>query len=115
MNKLKDIEIKAIYRALISKDYPPKMSKSFVAKVMEEIKFVEKFSYPFGKVALRFASIFVFAVLTLYVFNYQDNNIEYTKSDFQVTSPTQTENVSNDLNSCVDKKDLSSKEEKSCE
>ena len=54
MNKLKDIEIKAIYRALISKDYPPKMSKSFVAKVMEEIKLVEKFSYPFGKVVCKY-------------------------------------------------------------
>ena len=114
MDKLKDIEIKAIYQALISKDFPSKMSKSFVAKVMNEINSSEKITHSFGKVAFQYASVFIFAVLTLYVLNYQDNKVEYSKTDIKVTSPIQTENVSNQLDSCLDKEDLSTKEEIAC-
>lgn len=114
MDKLKDIEIKAIYRALISNNYPSRMSKSFVSNVMKEIKLEKKFSYPFGKMIMRYASVFIFAVLTLYILNYQDNKIEYSETDIQITSPSQTENVSNKIDSCMDDEDLSAKKETAC-
>ena len=90
------------------------MSKSFVAKVMNEINSSDKISHHFGKIILQYASVFIFAVLTLYVLNYQDNKVEYSKTDVKVLSPIQTENVSNQLDSCLDKEDLSAKEEIAC-
>lgn len=121
MDKLKDIEAKAIYRALISNDYPSRISKSFVKKVMNEIKLAGKYSdtfgkslNTFGKSLIRYASVFTFAVLTLYILNYNDNNIEYSKTDIQITPQSQTENVSNQIDSCVDSKDTSNEEELAC-
>ena len=113
MDKLKDIKVKAIYQALISNDYPSKMSKSFITKVMSKINLLEQSNTPFNKinkVVLRFASIFIFAVLTLYVLNYQDNKIEYSKTNIQITSPSQAENVSNQIDSCEKNKDSSTVE-----
>ena len=114
MDKLKDIEAKAIYRALISNDYPSRISKSFVKKVMNEIKLAGKYSDTFGKSLIRYVSVFTFAVLTLYILNYNDNNVEYSKTDIQITPQSQTENVSNQIDSCVDSKDTSNEEELAC-
>ena len=110
MDKLKDIEVKAIYQALISNDFPSKVSRSFVAKVMNKIDSIEQFRTPFNKIILRFASVFIFAVLTLYILSYQDNEVEYSKTNIQITSPTQTENVSNQIDSCTENKDSSADE-----
>ena len=110
MDKLKDIEVKAIYQALISNDYPSKMSKSFVARIMSKINSLEQSNTPFNKMVLRFASIFIFAVLTLYVLSYQDNKIEYSKTNIQITSPSQAENVSNQIDSWEENKDSSTVE-----
>ena len=49
MDNLKDIEVKAIYRSLIRNDYPSKLRKSFVEKVMNKIKSSEKNSPPSEK------------------------------------------------------------------
>ena len=114
MDKLKDIEAKAIYRALISNDYPSRMSKSFVRKVMNEIKSVEKYSDSLVRSLIRYASVFAFAVLTLYVLNYNENNVEYSKNNIQITPQSQTENVSNQIDSCVDSKDIPTEEELAC-
>ena len=111
MDKLKDIEVKAIYQALISNDYPSKMSKSFVARVMGKINSMEHPNTRYSKMILRFASVFIFAVLTLYVLNYQDNGIEYSKTDIQITSPPQTENVSNQIDPCTENKNSSAAEQ----
>ena len=114
MDKLKDIKVKAIYQALISNDYPSRMSKSFIEKVMHEIRSTEKINFAYRDTLIRYASVFAFAVLTLYVLNYKDNNIEYSKSNIEITSPSQTENVVNQTDSCEDNKDLHTKEEKVC-
>lgn len=109
MDNLKDIEVKAIYRSLIRNDYPPKLGKSFVKKVMNKIKSSEKNHYSYGNVLIRYASVFVFAVLTLYVLNYQDNDIEYSKTNIEITPP-KTENVVNQIESCENSKDSHNKD-----
>ena len=113
MDNLKDIEVKAIYRSLIRNDYPSKLRKSFVEKVMNKIKSSEKNHYSHGNILLRYASVFVFAVLTLYVLNYQNNDIEYSKTNIEITSP-KIENVVNQTDSCDNNKDSHNKEEKAC-
>tara|TARA_B100000614_G_scaffold257268_1_gene277208 strand:+ start:641 stop:985 length:345 start_codon:yes stop_codon:yes gene_type:complete len=113
MDNLKDIEVKAIYRSLIRNDYPSKLRKSFVEKVMNKIKSSEENHYSHGNILLRYASVFVFAVLTLYVLNYQNNDIEYSKTNIEITSP-KIENVVNQTDSCENNKDSHNKEEKAC-
>ena len=62
-----------------------------------QIKSVEKYSDSFVRSLIRYASVFAFAVLTLYVLNYNENNVEYSKNNIQITPQSQTENVSNQI------------------
>ncbi len=104
----------AIYEALIKKEFPGILRKKFTENVMQEIKKLDQQGPLFGRVLLQYASIFVFAVITLYVLNYPDNKIEYTRTNIDTNILPATENVSNVIDECITNEDPEKKVNESC-
>ena len=103
--------------SFIKNEYPIKVSKNFSTKVMNDItSYSQKHPSFFSLSSIaKVASVFVFAVITIYTLQYNDNQIEYTGKSFDNEYPYPTKNVINESNNCADDGQLSSNEvDKKC-
>jgi len=114
MDKQKEVKSFAIYEALIKKEFPGILHKNFSEKVMHEVRKINESSFVFSRAVMQYASVFVFAALTLYVLNYPDNNVQYTKTHINTDITPTTENVKNIIDECIENKASRKKINESC-
>ena len=104
--------------SFIKNEYPSKISKNFSDKVMITLESNSK-KYPvlfsFNAIA-KVASVFVFAVITVYVLQYSENQIEYSGKSIDSQYSHPTKNVKNESDNCINERKLShGKKDKKCE
>ena len=103
--KLRYYEKIGMLIAIIKNDYPSKISKDFSSKIMSSISSENnllmsnlKF-FKFSSLA-KVASVFLFALTTVYILQFNDNKITYTGTliDKEYSHPTR--NVTNQYQDC---------------
>ena len=103
--KLRYYEKIGMLIAIIKNDYPSKISKDFSSKIMSSISSENnllmsnlKF-FKFSSLA-KVASVFLFALTTVYILQFNDNKIKYTGTliDKEYSHPTR--NVTNQSQDC---------------
>ena len=115
--KVKYYENLGFIISFIKNEYPAKISKNFSDKVMNIIESnSEKNATFFSLNAIaRVASVFVFAIITIYVLQFGENQIEYTGKSIENEYSHPTKNVKNESDNCINERKLSSGEkDKKC-
>ena len=95
--KVKYYENLGFIISFIKNEYPAKISKNFSDKVMHTIESnSEKYTtlFSFNTIA-KVASVFVFAIITVYVLQFGENQIEYTGKSIENEYSHPTKNVKN--------------------
>tara|TARA_A100001035_G_C27553732_1_gene395351 strand:- start:242 stop:601 length:360 start_codon:yes stop_codon:yes gene_type:complete len=107
--KLKNYENLGLIISFIKNEYPKKISKNFSSKVMSNIHpaLDKTFGFSYFNSLVKIASVFIFAVVTVYVLQFNDNQIDYsgTAINNEYTHPTKT--VINKNDDCKDSVDSS--------
>ena len=95
--------------SFIKNEYPTIISKNFSDKVMNTIESnSEKYSTFFSLNAItKVASVFVFAIITVYVLQFSENQIEYTGKSIESEFSHPTKNVKNESDNCINERKLS--------
>ena len=115
--KIKYYENLGFIISFIKNEYPAKISKNFSDKIMNTIESnSEKNATFFSLNAIaRVASVFVFAIITIYVLQFGENQIEYTGKPIENEYSHPTKNVKNESDNCINENKLSSDEkDKKC-
>ena len=103
--------------SFIKNEYPAKIAKNFSDKVMNTIESNSENYATFLSlnVITKVASVFVFAIITVYVLQFSENQIEYTGKSIKNEYSHPTKNVKNESDNCINERKLSSAEkDKKC-
>ena len=115
--KVKYYENLGFIISFIKNEYPAKISKNFSDKVMHTIESnSEKYTtlFSFNTIA-KVASVFVFAIITVYVLQFGGNQIEYTRKSIENEYSHPTKNVKNGSDNCTNEIKLySGEKDKKC-
>ena len=115
--KIKYYENLGFIISFIKNEYPAKISKNFSDKVMNTIESNSENHATFLSlnVFTKVASVFVFAIITVYVLQFSENQIEYTGKSIENEYSHPTKNVKNESDDCINERKLSSGEkDKKC-
>ena len=115
--KIKYYENLGFIISFIKNEYPAKISKNFSDKVMNTIESNSENHATFLSlnVITKVASVFVFAIITVYVLQFSENQIEYTGKSIENEYSHPTKNVKNESDNCTNEHKLSSGEkDKKC-
>ena len=107
--KIKYYENLGFIISFIKNEYPAKISKKFSDKVMNTIESnSEKYATFLSLNAItKVASVFVFAIITVYVLQFSENRIEYTGKSIESEYSHPTKNVKNESDDCINERKLS--------
>ena len=107
--KIKYYENLGFIISFIKNEYPAKISKKFSDKVMNTIESnSEKYSAFLSLNAItKVASVFVFAIITVYVLQFNENQIEYTGKSILNEYSHPSKNVKNESDNCINERKLS--------
>ena len=107
--KIKYYENLGFIISFIRNEYPAKISKKFSDKVMNTIESnSEKYATFLSLNAItKVASVFVFAIITVYVLQFSENRIEYTGKSIENEYSHPTKNVKNESDDCINERKLS--------
>ena len=100
--KLKYYENLGLIVSILKNEYPKKISKAFSDKIMNNIYSNSNYPYKLFRFnsLVKVASVFIFAVITVYVLQFSDNQINYTGTTVNKEFSHPIKNVINKTDDC---------------